>query len=79
MAAAEWRRSVSATGNTRAVASLSSLLGKLDGPSRAQIILCLPDPSGREVDVTLTGTYPITPQIKGAIKAMQGVVMVEEV
>lgn len=63
----------------QAVASLSNLLGKLEGKSRAQIILCLPDPSGREVDVTLDGTYPITPQIKGAIKAMQGVVMVEEV
>jgi DNA polymerase-3 subunit alpha len=63
----------------QAVTSLSNLLGKLQGQSRAQIILCLPDPSGREVDVTLDGTYPITPQIKGAIKAMQGVVMVEEV
>jgi DNA polymerase-3 subunit alpha len=63
----------------QAVTSLSNLLGNLQGKSRAQIILCLPDPSGREVDVTLDGTYPITPQIKGAIKAMQGVVMVEEV
>ena len=62
-----------------AIPSLANLLGKLDGQSRAHITLCLPDPSGREVDVTLPNTYPITPQIKGAIKAMQGVVMVEEV
>jgi DNA polymerase III subunit alpha len=65
--------------HAQAIPSLANLLGKLDGKSRAHITLCLPDPSGREVDVTLPNTYPITPQIKGAIKAMQGVVMVEEV
>ncbi len=62
-----------------AAASLASLLGKLDGPSRAKIFLCVPDDTGREVDIELPKTYPITPQIKGAIKAMGGVVLVEEV
>ncbi len=62
-----------------AAASLASLLGNLNGPSRAKIFLCVPDAEGREVDIELPKTYPITPQIKGAIKAMGGVVLVEEV
>ena len=37
------------------------------------------DATGREIDLTLPTPYPVTPQIRGAIKAMQGVVMVEEV
>jgi DNA polymerase-3 subunit alpha len=62
-----------------AAASLASLLGNLNGPARAKIFLCVPDAEGREVDIELPKTYPITPQIKGAIKAMGGVVLVEEV
>jgi DNA polymerase-3 subunit alpha len=42
-------------------------------------MLCIPEEDGREIDLLLPGAYPVTPQIKGAIKAMQGVVMVEEV
>ncbi len=61
------------------VASLASLLEKVDGKTRAQITLCLPDETGREIDVTLPKPYPVTPQIKGAIKAMQGVLLVEDV
>ena len=34
---------------------------------------------GQEVDVGLPGEYPVTPQIKGAIRAIMGVVLVEEV
>ncbi len=62
-----------------AVPSLAALLSKLDGKTRTQITLCVPDATGREIDLTLPGAYPVTPQIRGAIKAMQGVVMVEEV
>ena len=61
-----------------AVSSLATLLAKVEGRNRAQITLCIPDAAGREVDVTLPQPYPVTPQIKGAIKAMQGVVLVEE-
>ncbi len=61
-----------------AVPSLAGLLAKLEGRNRAQITLCLPDATGREIDVTLPDPYPVTPQIKGAIKAMQGVVLVED-
>ena len=55
------------------------LLARVEGRNRAQITLCVADDQGREIDLTLPQPYPITPQIKGAIKAMQGVVMVEEV
>ena len=33
---------------------------------------------GERRDIDLPGQYPVTPQIKGAIKAMQGVLAVEE-
>ncbi len=61
-----------------AIPSLAGLFAKVEGRNRAQITLCLPDDQGREIDVTLPQPYPVTPQIKGAIKAMQGVVLVEE-
>ena len=62
-----------------AVTSLATLLSNLTGRNRASITVCLPDDTGREIDIELPQPYPITPQIKGAIKAMQGVVLVEEV
>ncbi len=62
-----------------AAASIATLLSRVEGRTRAQITLCVPDDQGREIDLTLPQPYPITPQIRGAIKAMQGVVMVEEV
>jgi DNA polymerase III subunit alpha len=63
-----------------AAASVAALFARLDGGrAKGQIILCVPDPAtGREIDLALPNPYPITPQIKGAIKAVQGVVTVEE-
>jgi DNA polymerase-3 subunit alpha len=58
--------------------SLAALLSKVEGRSRAQILVCVTDAQGREVDIALPATYPVTPQIKGAIKAMQGVLAVED-
>jgi DNA polymerase III subunit alpha len=62
-----------------AATSLASLLSKVEGRTRAAITLCITDPAGREVDITLPDTYPVTPQIKGAIKAMHGVLAVEDI
>lgn len=62
-----------------ALPSLAGLLDKLQGRNRAEIYVCVACDDGQEVDLKLPKTYPITPQIKGAIKAMSGVVMVEEV
>jgi DNA polymerase-3 subunit alpha len=64
---------------SEAVASLAALLAKLEGRTRAEVTLCLPDEQGREIDVTLPAAYPVTPQVRGAIKAMQGVVLVEDI
>jgi DNA polymerase-3 subunit alpha len=62
-----------------AAVSIAILLAKVEGRNKAQITLCVPDDQGREIDLILPQSYPVTAQIKGAIKAMQGVVMVEEV
>ncbi len=62
-----------------AASSLASLLARVEGRTRAAITLCVTDAQGREVDITLPDTYPVTPQIKGAIKAVQGVLAVEEI
>jgi DNA polymerase-3 subunit alpha len=62
-----------------AIPSLAALLSTVQGRAKAQITLCIPEEDGREIDLLLPDSYPVTPQIKGAIKAMQGVVMVEEV
>jgi DNA polymerase-3 subunit alpha len=61
-----------------ALPSLTALLGRIEGHGRSEITLCVTDPAGREVDVALPGSWPVTPQIKGAIKAVQGVLAVED-
>jgi DNA polymerase-3 subunit alpha len=61
-----------------AIPSLATLLSTVTGKSRAQITLCVPDDTGREIDLTLPGAFPVTPAVKGAIKATQGVLAVEE-
>jgi len=61
-----------------AAVSLAGLLASVTGRNRATITLCVPDGQGREIDLVLPQPYPVTPQIKGAIKAVAGVVMVEE-
>ncbi|WP_374429030.1 DNA polymerase III subunit alpha [Tabrizicola sp.] len=62
-----------------AAQSLAALLSKVEARTRAQITLCVTDPAGREIDIDLPGQFPVNPQIKGAIKAMQGVLAVEEI
>ena len=62
-----------------AAGSVAALLAQVEGRTKGQITICVPDETGCEIDVLLPQPYPVTPQIKGAIKAMQGVVMVEEI
>jgi DNA polymerase-3 subunit alpha len=62
-----------------AAASVAALFARVEGRNRAQITLTVPDEKGREIDLVLPQPYPVTPQIKGAVKAISGVVMVEEV
>jgi DNA polymerase-3 subunit alpha len=50
------------------------------GRARGPVTLCLlhPDLPG-EVEIDCGAEYPVTPQVKGAIKSLPGVVMVDEV
>jgi DNA polymerase-3 subunit alpha len=65
-----------------AAASVATLLARVlkdGGRNRAAVTICVPDPAtGQEIDLELPGEYPVSPQIKGALKSMGGVVMVEE-
>jgi DNA polymerase-3 subunit alpha len=39
----------------------------------------VPDPAGaREIDLALPDPLPVTPQIRGALRAVPGVVLVED-
>ncbi|MCB5409940.1 DNA polymerase III subunit alpha [Pseudogemmobacter faecipullorum] len=61
-----------------AVTSVALLLGKAEGRSKARITLCVADEEGREIDLLLPQPFPVTPQIRSALKSLNGVVMVEE-
>ncbi|WP_424976336.1 DNA polymerase III subunit alpha [Dinoroseobacter sp. S124A] len=66
-----------------AVPNIAGLLGRMaEDPSirtRGPITLALVDPDlPGEVDVLLGETLPVNPQIKGALKSLSGVAMVEE-
>lgn len=67
-----------------AASSVASVLERAQGESgrtgRGPVQFCLlsPDLPG-EVEIELEGAFPVTPQIKGALKSLPGVVMVEDV
>jgi len=67
----------------RAIAAVASVLQRAMGDrqirSRGPVSLCLlhPDLPG-EVEVSLGADFPVTPQIKGAIKSLDGVITVED-
>ena len=70
-------------GAVKLVASLLERVSAEAGPgnarSRGPVTLCIADAgTGREIDVALPRDYPVTPQIKGALKSLTGVLMVEE-
>ncbi len=66
-----------------AVASVSSILERATqdpaNKNQGPVSFCLLDPTlPGEVDMTLARPFPVSPQIKSAIKSIGGVVMVEE-
>ena len=66
-----------------AIASVAALLTRMVEEakirSRGPVSFCIADrETGEEVEVSVGRDFPVTPQIKGAIKAMGGVVLVEE-
>jgi len=67
-----------------AMSSIRSRLGqvaKMTGARRGEgpvhLVIALPE-SGQEVEIALPGNYPVGPEVKGALKAVPGVAMVEE-
>ena len=69
--------------NEAAVASVASVLERAikDGSSRTAgpVVFCLTNADlPGEVEISLAKDYPVNPQIKGAIKSLGGVIMVEE-
>jgi len=70
--------------NVSAIASVSEVLEGARGVARAAgkgpVHLCLMDPAlPGEVEVDLGAQFPVTPQIKGAIRSLGGVLEVEEI
>ncbi len=61
-----------------AAASVASLLARLSGAARASVTICVPDAEGREIDLALPHPFAVTPQARGAIKAIGGVVAIED-
>jgi len=67
--------------------ALSAVASVLEGarqavkvPSKGPVQLCLMDPGlPGDVEVDLNDLFPITPQIKGAIKSLSGVLEVEDI
>ncbi|TFL20124.1 DNA polymerase III subunit alpha [Jannaschia formosa] len=71
-------------GGPAALAPLSGLLARVSSEAktrgRGPVHLCLlGDDLPGEVEFRLPGEYPVTPQIKGALRSLPGVAMVEEV
>ncbi|MGQ0611692.1 MAG: DNA polymerase III subunit alpha [Paracoccaceae bacterium] len=65
-------------GAAEALGPIADMLARLEGRARAQVTLCVPDAAGRQIDVTLPQGYPVSVQAKGALRALPGVTMVEE-
>ena len=60
-----------------AVANLLARYGK--GQARGPLWFCVTDAErGQEYDIDTGQHYAITPQVKGAVKSLEGVVLVEE-
>mgnify|MGYP005995470245 FL=1 len=66
-------------------AAIAAVAGVLEGApqairGRGPVQLCLMDPSlPGEVEVDLGREFPVTPQIKGAIRSLGGVLEVQEI
>ena len=57
---------------------LDSIAMRLGSGGRAPVRMILQLESGREVEMSLGSKFAVTPQIKGAIKAIQGVIDVHD-
>jgi DNA polymerase III subunit alpha len=59
-------------------APVDSLAKRLKNGGTAPVKLIVQTPAGREVDIALGNKFTVTPQLKGAIKAIPGVIDVQD-
>jgi DNA polymerase-3 subunit alpha len=59
--------------------SLNAIASQLRNPGKGMITLVIPASEGREVEIKLPQRQMVSPALKGAIKSMPGVAMVEAV
>jgi DNA polymerase-3 subunit alpha len=59
-------------------APIVSIAQRLKNGGRAPVKLIVQMPTGREVDIALGNKFTVTPQLKGAIKAIPGVIDVQD-
>jgi DNA polymerase-3 subunit alpha len=59
-------------------APVDSIAQRLKNDGRAPVKLIVQTPTGREVDIALGNRFTVTPQLKGAIKAIPGVIDVQD-
>ncbi len=70
----------SAAAVTSVAGLLTRMAEELKTRTKGAVSFCISDrETGGEIEVSTGRDFPVNPQIKGAIKAMSGVVMVEEV
>jgi DNA polymerase-3 subunit alpha len=69
-------------GQAEAAPSVAALFARVtkDGTrGRGPVVICVQDPrSGEEIDLALPQPLPVSPQIRGALRAVPGVLLVEE-
>ncbi len=69
-------------GEAQAVGAVAGLLARFADDKAAKrrgpVHFCIADETGREIDIAAGRDFPVSPQIKGALKSLQGVVLVED-
>jgi DNA polymerase-3 subunit alpha len=60
------------------VAALFARIAGMGARGRAPVHLCIPDARGREIDLALPGEWPAGGAVKGALKQIAGVRLVED-
>ncbi len=78
--AAGLRIHVAEVAAVEAVAGLLAQLRGLRGASKGPIAFCIAGPAAAgEIDVTIGRDFPVTPQVRGALKSLPGVLAVDEI
>ena len=60
-------------------AALEPIRARLGERGKGLVSLVLMGEGGREVELRLKGRYRVTPQVRGAVKAIPGIVEVQEI